>query len=573
MAHWCDQELGASPASLAGGLGVGGARGRRRRRLGRGSGGIAPWSQGPDGRRLPETAGPLAGASGATRATAGSDATDRRGQRLCRVGAERSALRLSECGRARAIPVWLPVRRGSSACQRRAPPAAAPVRREAAWRCEHPCGEAVRPARGAEVEEPGRRRALPACLGAVRDRHKDADPGAGGRGSASMQIDRAVQRGRRGPPNAQHGSDDVRASRGEVPVRCRHRPRGNRSRCPQRIGGTMPSRRISWAARDAPHARSPCRRPPGSISARLRDDAPPTECQEVVVSAGIAQEHRRGSRRRVWRAGSPRYSMTMRATCTGNVLLYGRDVAPPRGATASSTARLRTTRRAGWARPRTSRAGSPPGSPRLVTSLSEAPHLQGFRRWTCRRSTCRRLAGKPPLLIRAPFGLRSPRVCLRSIGRLIFDAGTVPESRFVDCVSAPVVAPLVLARADCKHDAGFGSSADDDVLRAGWAVNKSHRRNGRSSPSTMRSASPDSTTKSSWSASRWYIPVVPPGESTRRKMPICSNSVSPSNSEHADRSSRTHRAARAFRTNQPSRVGASPYSVLLERRLGTTGRS
>ena len=51
----------------------------------------------------------------------------------------------------------------------------------------------------------------------------------------------------------------------------------------------------------------------------------------------------------------------------------------------------------------------------------------------------------------------------------------------------------------------------------------------------MRSASPDSTRKSSWSASQWYIPIVPPGESTRRKMPFCSNSVAPSNSEHADR--------------------------------------
>ena len=147
---------------------------------GRGSGGIARWSQGPVGCRLPETADPLAGAGGATGATPGPDATDRRGQRLRRVGADRPAVRLSDRGRARAVPVWFPVRRGSAARQRRAPLAAAPVRREAAGRCEHPCGEAVRPARGAEVEGPGRGRALPACLGAVRDRHEDEVPRAGG---------------------------------------------------------------------------------------------------------------------------------------------------------------------------------------------------------------------------------------------------------------------------------------------------------------------------------------------------------------------------------------------------------
>ena len=177
-AHWCDREACGSPAGgLARGLGARGARGRRRRRPGRRPGGIAPCSKCPVGRRLPETADALAGAGGATGATAGPDATDRRGQRLRRVGAERPAVHLSDRGRARAVPVWFPVRGGWSACQRRAPLAAAPVRREAAGRCEHPCGGAVRPARGAEVEGPGRSRALPACLGAVRDRLQDEVPG------------------------------------------------------------------------------------------------------------------------------------------------------------------------------------------------------------------------------------------------------------------------------------------------------------------------------------------------------------------------------------------------------------
>ena len=172
-AHRCDREPCPTPANVRPGrLDVRSARGGCGRRLRRGSGGIAPWSQGPVRCRLRETADPLAGA-GATGATPGPDATSRQGRRLRRVGAERPALPLSDCGRARAVPVWFPVRRGSSACRRRPPLAAAPVRREAVGRCEHPCGEAVCPARGAEVEEPRRRRALSACLGAVRDRHED----------------------------------------------------------------------------------------------------------------------------------------------------------------------------------------------------------------------------------------------------------------------------------------------------------------------------------------------------------------------------------------------------------------
>ena len=49
----------------------------------------------------------------------------------------------------------------------------------------------------------------------------------------------------------------------------------------------------------------------------------------------------------------------------------------------------------------------------------------------------------------------------------------------------------------------------------GGQCTKSHARSGRSSPSTINSASPASTRKSSWSASQWYIPIDSPGSRTR----------------------------------------------------------
>src|SRR5262245_52855604 len=80
------------------------------------------------------------------------------------------------------------------------------------------------------------------------------------------------------------------------------------------------------------------------------------------------------------------------------------------------------------------------------------------------------LSGQPPFPIRGQLGLRRSRVRLRSIGRLLGDAGTVAESRLVHRVRAPVVAPLALARADGQDDTRPVSRTDDDVLRSRWAV-------------------------------------------------------------------------------------------------------
>src|SRR5919106_6168814 len=77
---------------------------------------------------------------------------------------------------------------------------------------------------------------------------------------------------------------------------------------------------------------------------------------------------------------------------------------------------------------------------------------------------------KPPLLIRGQLGLRSPGIRLPSVGRLLADAGTVAESRLVHRVRPPVLAPLVLARADGQDDTGPFPRTDDDVLRPRWAV-------------------------------------------------------------------------------------------------------
>src|SRR5438128_3469822 len=111
---------------------------------------------------------------------------------------------------------------------------------------------------------------------------------------------------------------------------------------------------------------------------------------------------------------------------------------------------------------------------------------------------------------------------------------------------------------------------------SGGQCTKSHGRSGRSSPSTIRSASPESTRKSSWSASQWYIPIGSPGSSTMRLTPSCgkyasSTSPQPVNGRLCPRlSRRIQRALRASRTNQPAPVGASPASVSSSGASGTT---
>src|SRR5262245_41890558 len=105
---------------------------------------------------------------------------------------------------------------------------------------------------------------------------------------------------------------------------------------------------------------------------------------------------------------------------------------------------------------------------------------------------------------------------------------------------------------------------------SGGQCTKSHRRSARSWPSTISSAWPSSTRKSSWSGSQWYIPIGSPGPSTNRLTPSCGNSASPSKPQRIPRPGRSsQRASRAFTTNQPSSVGTSPCSVCSSAASGT----
>src|SRR5438105_2870809 len=102
---------------------------------------------------------------------------------------------------------------------------------------------------------------------------------------------------------------------------------------------------------------------------------------------------------------------------------------------------------------------------------------------------------------------------------------------------------------------------------SGGQCTKSHRCNGRSSPSISSSASPESTRKSSWSASQWYIPIGSPGPRTMRLTPSCGKDVSSTSPQPVKGrlwprlSRRIQRALRALRTNQPAPAGTSPASV------------
>ena len=179
---------------------------------------------------------------------------------------------------------------------------------------------------------------------------------------------------------------------------------------------------------------------------------------------------------------------------------------------------------------------------------------------------------EPPVLMRGQRGLRSSGIRLRSVGRLLADAGTEAESSLVHRVRAPVLARLVLARVDGEDDTGPFPAPMMTCSVPGGQRKKSQRLSGRASPSTTGSASPDKTRKASWSVSRWCSPIGTPGKSTRRKTPTCWNSYSPSNSEHAERPSQNQQASRAFRMNHPSAGGASPASVCTSGASGTTGQ-
>jgi hypothetical protein len=141
----------------------------------------------------------------------------------------------------------------------------------------------------------------------------------------------------------------------------------------------------------------------------------------------------------------------------------------------------------------------------------------------------------------------------------------VAKRSLVDRVAAPVLAARPIARSDGDDHARLVACADDDVLRLRRAMDEVPCPQTRSSPSTISSASPETTRKSSWSASQWYIAMGSPGPSTYTAIPSCGNSGSPSKSQAAPRPSRSHqRVSRAFRTNQPSPVGMSRYIHLFD---------
>ena len=326
----------------------------------------------PVSRRLStaRTVDALARAGGATGGTAGPDATDRRGHRLRRVGAERPAVRLSDCGRARALPVWFPVRRGSPACERRAPLAAAPVRREATGRCQHPCWEAVRPARGAEVEGPGRRRALPACVGAVRDRHEDEGPGVGGEvphPCKSTARCNAVGGDRRTHTMAVTTFERAGAKflfvagtdRGATAVGCPQRP------CSADVaheGASMfeAVHEMALVSRlSLPAAR--VYQPHGFMTTRH-----PPSCRRSSSRPESRKTHRPGSRRRVWRAecGGPERRCERCLRGKGAVMRPGRR---PTAAARRPRGLLASGRPSGWVRrdherPGPARSRAHPGS-------------------------------------------------------------------------------------------------------------------------------------------------------------------------------------------------------------------
>ena len=103
---------------------------------------------------------------------------------------------------------------------------------------------------------------------------------------------------------------------------------------------------------------------------------------------------------------------------------------------------------------------------------------------------------------------------------------------------------------------------------SGGQWTKSHARSGRSSPSTISSASPASTRKSSWSSSQWYIAIASPGASVTRLIRAARTPARP-------RGARTRRAlgrppARVARVEHvPARpFRDEPVLGLLQLRLG-----
>src|ERR1700693_3407594 len=81
-------------------------------------------------------------------------------------------------------------------------------------------------------------------------------------------------------------------------------------------------------------------------------------------------------------------------------------------------------------------------------------------------------AGEPALTVSRRLGVWKPDVCLVSLGRLMLDAGAMPERSLVHGVATPARVRLVLTCADGEDDAGRVSAPDDHVLRLGGAVHE-----------------------------------------------------------------------------------------------------
>ena len=159
---------------------------------------------------------------------------------------------------------------------------------------------------------------------------------------------------------------------------------------------------------------------------------------------------------------------------------------------------------------------------------------------------------------RARDSARRPAPGRWSRARRRHRAGAPPVHR----VAAPVGACGEVARAEARIAQCDSPAPTITCFAPAGQCTKSHRRNGRSTPSITSTASPARTRKSSWSASQWYIAMGSPGPSTCRLIPTWGNSGSPSKQQIAPRPLRSAQtASRAFSTNQPSPAGTNPCPV------------
>jgi hypothetical protein len=70
------------------------------------------------------------------------------------------------------------------------------------------------------------------------------------------------------------------------------------------------------------------------------------------------------------------------------------------------------------------------------------------------------------------FPLAERRVRLMLVGRLLLDACAVAKCGLVHGVTAPVRSGRLVACADCKNDRRSVTGPDDDMVRAGGAMDE-----------------------------------------------------------------------------------------------------